>query len=165
MYIYEKCFHSFWWKTWSGCHSFIFPCNWIMKLMHLYLMTCPCFFWDLPLSQRPVAAVLQYKSSFFWCSSYVGLEKCPPRRCHSVALRNAWNPFKEHVKQQLGGSQQWCQKLHGWWQHTGVVCINGASLTNIYIWQVNSEGDSVCVNVTDQLWTMILLLFLLKSSD
>lgn len=144
-------------------HSF-FPAiglwNWC-----IYIWWPARVFSEIFLSPRDPSLLSCSTNHLFLMLFLCGPWKVSPRRCHSVALRNAWNPFKEHVKQQLGGSQQRCQKLHGWWQHIDVVCINGASLTNIYIWQVNSEGDSVCVNVTDQLWTMILLLFLLKPSD
>lgn len=83
-----------------------FSCTWIMKLMHLYLMTCLCFFLDCPLSQRPVAAVLRYKSSFSdTVMSQCCTEECmkPIERTCKAATRWLSSGVRNYM---AGGSMQ-----------------------------------------------------------
>lgn len=99
----------------------------------------------------------------FWYVFHVGLDI----RSHCGMLRNAWIPFKDHVKQWMGGQRQLTQELNRPCgrvalkirqhdgpadAHTVNVCINGASLANADIWQVNSNEVQGCVSVNVRWW-------------
>ena len=88
-----------------------FHSTWLVKLRHPYFMSCSCFPENLLSPTDPSLLPCHTNHLFLICFP------CGPWHpfscgCHSGVLRNAWIPFKEHVKQWMGGQRQLTRELN-----------------------------------------------------
>lgn len=125
----------------------------LVKLMHPYLMPCLCFS-EHVLSPRE-SSLPPYHTNHVLAIPFSQALKTLPCGCHSMALRNAWISFKEHVKEELDGrgdSKAGNEIVYVWAGiRPVVVCANGASLANVDIWQINSECALSPLSMNDEL--------------